>query len=245
MEDTLMDDETFEPFFDEGLITDVIRPIKGGKEASVFLCRAGSSTGTGLLAAKVYRSRDHRSFKNDAVYKEGRVITKRRVRVAVQKKTRFGRGFDEGWWVSREHEALTTLHPAGADVPRPMASSGSAILMEYLGDEDVPAPQLRHVALDGDEAASVFARLMWNVETALARNVVHADLSSFNVLYWEGRATVIDFPQFVDPRTNPNAPDLLRRDIANLCTHFRRYGLERDPEELSQDLWTRFLFAEL
>ena len=49
--------DVLEPFFDEGWITEVIRPVKSGKEATVYLCRAGDRTGEELVAAKVYRSR--------------------------------------------------------------------------------------------------------------------------------------------------------------------------------------------
>lgn len=241
----MYDEDALDPFFAEGLLTDVMGMIKSGKEAAVWLCRGATSTGSPLVAAKIYRSRFRRNFKNDAVYKEGRVISKRRIRVAVEKKTRFGRDLEDGWWVSRESEALTTLHAAGADVPRPIAASGTAVLMEYIGNEDDAAPQLLRVSLDAAEAQRVFDRLLWNVELWLSRDVVHADLSAYNILYWEDRAIVIDFPQSVDARTNPNARELLARDLAHLCRHFARYGVEEDAADLTEDLWSRYAYARL
>jgi RIO kinase 1 len=86
---------------------------------------------------------------------------------------------------------------------------------------------------------------MWNVEMALRRNLIHADLSPFNVLWWEGRATIIDLPQAVDPRSNPNASQLLARDLSNICRHFHRYGVRADPDEITRGLWMGFLFADL
>ena len=83
------------------------------------------------------------------------------------------------------------------------------------------------------------------VELWLTRNVVHADLSAFNVLYWEGEVTTIDFPQFVDPRTNRNAYDLLTRDVENLGGYFERFGVRTNARNVAADLWTRFIFAEL
>lgn len=242
---TETEETALEPFVDDGLITQVLQVVKGGKEATVYLCQAGQSTGLDLLVAKVYRPRDHRNFRKDAVYKAGRVIKDTRARRAMERKTRFGREADEGWWVSREHEVLTLLHEAGADVPRPLGCSGSALLMEYLGDRTSPAPQLRQVAPSREEARTLFDRLMWNVELALAHNLIHADLSPYNVLYWEGRATIIDLPQAVDPRTNPNALDLLGRDVGNLCRYFTRFGIDRDPTAITRGLWTGFLFADL
>lgn len=239
------DEETLDPFFAEGLVTEVMRTIKSGKEAAVWLCRGGPAAGSPLVAAKVYRSRHRRNFKNDAIYKEGRVIQKRRIRVAVEKKTRFGRELEDGWWVNRESEALTTLHAAGADVPRPIAASGAAVLMEYIGDAKEAAPQLLRVSLDTEEAQRAFDRLLWNLELWLSRDVVHADLSAYNILYWEDRAIVIDFPQSIDARTNPNARELLARDLTHLCRHFARYGVEENAADLTEDLWSRYAYARL
>jgi len=237
--------EAFDHFFSEGYVTDLVRPLKSGKEAEVILCRANPATGAELLALKMYRPRDRRAFRNDHLYKAGRVILNGHDRRAVAKKTRHGRAFDEAWWTFHEWEALQTLHEAGADVPRPVAASEGALLMEYVGDEASAAPQLRQVTLSPSEAKPVLDRLLWNVELALRHNVVHADLSAFNVLWWEGRPTIIDLPQAVDPRSNPNASELLSRDVANICTYFERYGLRSRPEELARGLWMGFLFADL
>ena len=117
--------------------------------------------------------------------------------------------------------------------------------MEYIGDEWSAAPQLHRVELTPSEARATFDRLMWNVEMALRRNLIHADLSPFNVLWWEGRATIIDLPQAVDPRSNPNASALLSRDVANICRHFHRYGVQADPDRVTRGLWMGFLFADL
>jgi RIO kinase 1 len=235
----------FDELYSEGLVTDVLGPIKSGKEASVHLCRAGHRLGGGLLAAKVFHPRQSRNFKNDAIYKDGRVILNARTRRAVANKTSFGREADEFYWVAREWEAIELVHTAGADVPKPIHQSGKVILMEYLGNEDQSAPQLRDVPLDPTLARSLFDRLMWNVELFLVHNLIHADLSAYNILYWDGRASIIDFPQAVDARTNRNSRDLLGRDIENLCRHFGRHGVRADPGKAAQDLWNRFIFAKL
>src|SRR5260370_31846427 len=75
-------------FFAQGLITEVLYTVKSGKEATVYCCQAHPSTGAKLLAAKVYRPRNHRSFKNDAVYPEARGILERHVRPALDNKSR-------------------------------------------------------------------------------------------------------------------------------------------------------------
>lgn len=238
-------DGWFDDLYSEGLLADVIRPIKSGKEASVFLCRAGGQAGGGLIAAKVFHPRQARNFKNDSVYKAGRVIVNTRTRRAVRKKTSFGKQVDHGFWVYQEWEALRLLHSVGVDVPRPVHLGGPVILMEYVGDEAASAPQLREVTLGGEEARPLFDRLLWNVRRMLRNNLVHADLSPYNVLYWEGTLRIIDFPQAVDARTNRNARDLLDRDLGNVCRYFGRYGVHEDGGRIAEDLWNRFLFARL
>ena len=240
-----IDVPSLEGFYAEGLITEVVGRLKSGKEATVYCCRAHPATGAALLAAKVYRPLAHRAFKNDAVYQQGRVILDARTRRAYRKKTRRGRTAQFGLWTSHEFETLRALHAAGADVPRPLARSGPAILMDYVGDGSGPAPVLDGVHLSSDEAAVLFGQVMRNVELFLACNVIHADLSGFNILYRPGRVTIIDFPQAVDPRFNPSALPLLTRDIHNVCAYFGRYGVEADPQRLAKHLWARFLRAEL
>ncbi len=132
-----------------------------------------------------------------------------------------------------------------ADIPRPMARSDSAILMEYLGDRRGPALALQNVELSHNEVYPIFEQLMRNVELWLTNNYIHADLSAYNVLYWQGQISIIDFPQAIDPRFNPNALDLLTRDIENICHYIARYGLERDGYRIARRLWQRFKNAEL
>jgi RIO kinase 1 len=86
----------------------------------------------------------------------------------------------------------------------------------------------------------MFDRLLWHVELMLSHNRVHGDLSAYNVLYWQERAIVIDFPQAVVATSNPHALRLLQRDIERLCQYFSRYGVEADSRALARDLWSRF-----
>lgn len=140
---------------------------------------------------------------------------------------------------------MQALYKAGADIPRPLARSSSTILMEYLGDLQQAAPPLQSVELFRNEAYSVFDRLMRNIELWLANNYVHADLSAYNVLYWQNQVRIIDFPQAVDPRFNPHARTLLARDIDNICRYVARYGLQRDSRAIADRLWRRFKNSEL
>jgi RIO kinase 1 len=233
------------PFLADGLITEVIRTEKSGKEGTVYCCRADPSTGYEFLAAKVYRPRTRRAFKNDAVYNEGRVILNKRDARAVARKSDWGRETKFGIWIRHEFETLTNLHALGSDVPKPLRMASSAILMEYVGNAEVAAPKLREVVLEPDEVRPLFNRMMQNIELWLAHDLVHGDLSAYNVLYWNGAITVIDFPQAVDPRANPSALDLLQRDVDNICHYWAAYGVRTDPSRIARHLWHRFLRSEL
>jgi RIO kinase 1 len=234
-------------FLDEGLISQVIRPLRSGKEASVYLCRAvESNTGHRLLAAKVYHPSERRNFHDRAVYEEGQRMGKHRERRAIANHTRFGKQAEQGFWVYHEHAVLTSLSAAGAPVPRPVALGGNAILMEFIaGPDGEAAPQLRHVVLDRREAEALLGSLIRTMTTFLRHNVVHADLSAYNVLYDGERATIIDLPQAVDPRANRSARELLGRDVRNVVNHLTRFGVVADAERIAEDLWTGFLFADL
>ena len=242
-----MHDEAIEHFLDEGLIERVIRPIKSGKEASVHLCRANPrTTGETLAALKVYHPLDRRDFRDESLYRDGEWIKERRIRAALAKKTAFGREVQGFLWVHREWETLTVLSNAGAPVPRPIESTERAILMTYIGDEDVAAPQLhRHRPRDRAEAEDLLDEILRAVERMLFHNVVHGDLSPFNVLVWEGRICVIDLPQAVDPRRNRHAESLLVRDVRRICDHFAGHGVTRDADRFATDLWTAWTFADL
>jgi RIO kinase 1 len=246
----LDDDEvggtSLDHFLAEGLITDVVRIVKTGKEASVHLCRGNrSTTGEDLVAVKLYHPLDRRDFRDESIYRDGEWIEERRIRAALEKKTRFGRQVQGGLWVSREWETLRTLSEAGVPVPRPIASTDDAILMGYVGDLELAAPQLRSVRPDAVEARGLFEQVLRAIERMLYVNVIHGDLSAYNLLLWDGRVTVIDLPQAIDPRKNRHAHALLERDVRRICEHFERLGVRSSPGRLAADLWTAWQFADL
>ena len=239
--------EQLEHFFDEGLIESVIRPIKSGKEASVHLCRGNPrTTGEDLLALKLYHPLDRRDFRDESMYRDGEWIKERRVRVALEKKTTFGREVQGMIWVDREWETLGALSEGGAPVPRPIERTGDAILMTYFGDEHLAAPQLRsYRPSDPEETRAIVDQVLDAIQRMLFLNVVHGDLSPYNLLIWNGVVTVIDVPQAVDPRKNRHALSFLQRDIERICAWADRHGAPTPAGRLAADYWTSWEFADL
>lgn len=241
--------ESVGPFYRDQIVTDVTRLVKGGKEANVYACTGHPATGVDLIAAKLYRPRELRHLKNDAVYKAGRQlrdadgkeIKGRRVKLALSKKTSYGKSVDIQWWIGNEYRTQTQLFEAGADVPKPIAHQGNTVLMAYIGDEYGPAPTLSEVRLPREEAAPLFKRIMDNVALMLDNHLVHGDLSAYNILYWDGAVHLIDFPQMVEARHNPHAYELLERDITRVCDYFAGYGLKNNPVALARSLWDPYM----
>jgi RIO kinase 1 len=239
---------SLEAFYNQNIITDVLRKDKGGKEANVYCCPAGPSTGFELLAAKIYRPSMFRNLRNDARYRQGRAVRDEDGKVtrasremrAIQNNTRFGKVLRQSSWQANEYQILQVLHQAGADVPEPIASGHEAILMEYIGDIHTSAPNLNQVSLSRVEAQQLFDRLVENLALMLACHCIHADFSAYNVLYWQGRAMIIDFPQAVDPRRNPDGVPLFTRDVQRLCQYFARYAITPNPLILANDLWSQY-----
>ncbi len=238
-------DDPLQPFLDEGWIRNVLHVVKSGKEATVYCCEASAASRVELLAAKVYRSRNNRGFKNDAIYQEGRMVLDAHERRAVKNKSRKGREVQAGEWINHEWETLRALHAAGAAVPRPYALRGDALLMEYVGDRDSAAPPLHRVNLEPHDARELFAMAMAQIALWLTHNRVHADLSPYNVLVTQGRLVFIDFPQAVDPRSNLNALALLERDVENLCRYWDRLGVRADARRISRAMWSRYIRGDL
>ena len=239
-------------FYDQDLIADVLYVARSGKEATVYCCTAHPSTGLEYLAAKVYRPRMFRSLSNDAIYrqgreqrdKDGRVRRGKRQRGSL-KETERGRAAQISSWIGYEFATQRLLYEAGADVPRPLAQIGNAVLMAFVGDDEQPAARLSEIDVERAEAQPLFDGLMRNVELALACDRIHGDLSAYNVLYWQGAVTIIDFAQAVDPRYDDGLYALLERDIDRLYRYFARYGAVADPGALAADMWTRYLCGEL
>ena len=229
-------------------IDDILRVVKGGKEASVYLCQGNATTGQEFIAAKIYRPRKFRSLKNDWLYREGRAdldesgnqITNRGLLHAMQKRTEFGRQLLHSSWLEHEFATMKLLYAAGMDIPQPFAAHDNAILMQYFGDELMGAPTLNDVDLDRSEARVLYERVEHNIEVMLAQGRVHGDLSAYNILYWDGEIALIDFPQAIQPEVNRSAYRIFERDVIRVCEYFQRQGVRTQARQLAARLWEKY-----
>jgi RIO kinase 1 len=163
---------------------------------------------------------------------------------AIGKKTRFGTQVMQTSWLMHEYQTMEQLYQAGGTVPRPIAVSDNAILMGYCGEAGWGAPTLNQVDLDPSEAVTLYQEVLSNVELMLQYGMIHGDLSAYNILYWAGEITIIDFPQTTDSLTNNNAYAILERDIARVCEYFAQQGVQREPAAITDDLWHRYVMPD-
>ncbi len=193
----------------------VVRRLKSGKEADVWLVRASGR----LCTLKVYSGSYLRSRSQ---YTEGQWINEASLRKAVRQKTKVGKDLQQKLWTKREYYLLKKLHEQDAHVPQAYAHTDEAILMEYIGDENAAAPRLIDVSLNQEAKKSARKTIEHDLQILLRNGVVHADLSAYNILWWNGQPWIIDFPQAVDVRHNPNWKALYERDVTNVRKYFER-----------------------
>ena len=220
--------------YPEWLVTDLaavdteLGILKTGKEADVFLLRRGipGTDRSCLLAAKRYRSTDHRMFHRDADYLEGRRTRYTRENRAVATRTAFGRQLIAGQWAGAEFAALARLSTAGIPVPYPVQILGTELLLEFIGSPDgTAAPRLAETRPDPASLTDLWHQLV-DALVALARDgLAHGDLSAYNVLVHEGRLVMIDLPQVVDVIANVRGAFFLTRDAENIGRWFGQHGL--------------------
>jgi RIO kinase 1 len=202
--------------------------VKTGKEADVFLLRRGvpGTDRSCLLAAKRYRSAEHRLFHRDSEYLEGRRVRESRASRAMANRTSVGREMIAVQWANAEFAALCQFHLAGVPVPYPVQVLGTEVLLEFIGEPDgTAAPRLAESDLRGRDLTGLWQQLVQSM-TVLARlGLAHGDLSAYNLLVHHGRLIIIDTPQVVDVIVNPRGAEFLDRDAANVAKWFTARGL--------------------
>jgi RIO kinase 1 len=230
------------PLIDDGIIDEVVRSLKSGKEATVYLVRAGGA----LCCAKVYRDMGQRSFQKRSRYQEGRKVRGSRERRAMEKSTRYGRKEQEEHWKNAEVDALFQFSSLGLRVPKPHGYFYDVLLMALVTDADGdPAPRLGDVTLSAELAREYHEILIRQIAGMLSVGLIHGDLSEFNVLVSPDGPVIIDFPQVVNAAGNNAAFEMLERDANNIRGTLGRFAPELLETRYAAEMWALFKEGEL
>ncbi len=218
----------------DGLIDEVLRPLKSGKEAAVYVVRSEGE----IRCAKVYKDASQRSFQQQTVYQEGRKVRNSRQARAMQKGSRFGEKQQEAAWQNAEVEALYQLAAVGVRVPKPYNFIEGVLLMELVTDANGnAAPRLNDLDLSREQALEYHAILIKEVVRMLCAGLVHGDLSEYNILIDTHGPVVIDLPQAVNAAANNNAAQMLERDVNNLANYFGQFASELLTTQYGKEIW--------
>jgi RIO kinase 1 len=216
-----------------GFLDELISGIKTGKEGSVFLGRNSE----GFVAVKVYTDLRVRSFKRDETYRQGRFIGDSRIEKAIEQGSQKGLDAHQILWVQEEFRQMKYLYESGVTVPKAIAVNGITIIMEFIGDEaGQPAPRISDLKMEKDDAQEAFQQSVQNLIQIVRAGRVHGDYSTFNILWHNEKAVVIDFPQVIEFKNNPNANTFLERDVHSLCKSFRKQGVQADEGKILREI---------
>ena len=227
---------------DDGVIDEVLRPLKSGKEAAVYVVRSGDE----IRCAKVYKDMAQRSFQQRVQYQEGRKVRGSREARAIGKASKYGRRQQETAWKNTEVDALYQLRDAGVRVPEPHGYFHGVLVMELVVDADGhSAPRLGEVELSHDQARGFHRFLVRQVVRMLCVGLIHGDLSEYNVLVAPDGPVIIDLPQVVSAAGNNAARAMLLRDVNNLTASLGRWAPELLDTWYAEEMWALFEAGEL
>ena len=231
-----------QPLVDDGMVDTVVRKLKSGKEASVYIVSCGGQ----LRCAKVYKEAEQRGFRQLARYQEGRKTRNSRDARALGKRGSHGRRVQEAEWKNAEVEALYRLANAGVRVPVPHLVHEGVLLMELVLDAaGDPAPRLNDVSFTAAQALEWHGFMMGQIVRMLSAGLIHGDLSEFNVLLDGKGPVIIDLPQAVHAASNNNSFAMLERDVNNMREAFGRASAELLETEYAREIWGLYESGDL
>jgi len=194
-----------------GILYEVHGVVNAGKEARVYW---GKNKEGKDLAVKIYLTTSAEFKKGMLKYIEGDYRFK-----GVKHDTR-SLIFT---WAQKEFRNLEQASRAKVRVPNPIAVKNNVLVMEFIGKDGVNAASLKEQAPSDPE--KVYEVLLTYVERLYRKaDLVHGDLSEYNIMMWKGKPVIFDVAQAV-PTSHSMAEFFLRRDLANVNRFFSRLGV--------------------
>ena len=194
--------------------------ISIGKEANIF----SAANGDEEVILKIYRVQSCNFNKMyDYLKQDSRVvgIKKQRRKVIYA-------------WTRREYRNLMRARDLGVNVPTPIEVIDNILVLEFIGEKESPAPQLKDLnfkALGLKKTQKLFKDIVAFMRKLHKGGLVHGDLSSFNILYHNEKPVFIDFSQSTINKNN-HYDELLERDLRNISTFFQKKGIDIDEKRM-------------
>lgn len=193
-------------------------PLFIGKEANVFTAKKGEKK----VIVKIYRletcdfNKMYDYIKEDPRYSN---LKGKRRKIIFS-------------WAQREFRNLLKAREEGVRVPTPYAFKNNILVMEFIGEEEA-SPKIKDSYIDDPQV--FFDDIIDNVRKLYKAGLVHADLSSFNILNYKGKPVLIDFSQ-ASPLIISRTKEFLERDIRNVVNFFKKIGLNVDENKVMQSI---------
>ncbi len=206
-------------FFAKGIIASMQFIIARGKEADVYLADAGEKVEKDFVALKIFRLENSR-FRNRVKYITG--------------DPRFGKVKGNIYaivneWCKKEYGNLIVAEAAGIHAPKPYYFYGNVLALEFIGKDGYPSKPMRNEPLS--EPGKVLDTILEDTKKLYQNELVHADLSEYNILMLDGVPYMIDFGQAVHIK-HPDSMKFLERDVANILFYFsKKYDIKRDAKK--------------
>jgi RIO kinase 1 len=202
-------------FLNSGVLYEIHGVVNAGKEARVYW---GKNKEEKELAVKIYLTASAEFKKGMLKYIEGDYRFK-----GVKRDTRsliFA-------WAQKEFTNLEQASRAKVRVPKPIAVKNNVLVMEFIGENGVNAPSLKEQP--PDDADKVYEVLLTYVKRLYRKaDLVHGDLSEYNIMMWKDKPVIFDVAQAV-PTSHPMAEFFLRRDLTNVNRFFSRLNVKILP----------------
>lgn len=219
-----------------GVLTEIHGCISTGKEANVYYAiggglRACSNTYSTAMTDQQLQELPEQVELAVKVYKTSILVFKDRERY-VEGEFRYRRGYCKHnprkmvqVWAEKEVRNLNRLQMAGIPSPKPVIMRSHVLVMQFLGKDGWPAPRLKDATLTESKLQEAYDQCIRMMRTMYHQcKLVHADLSEYNMLYFQGKLWIIDVSQSVE-HDHPHALDFLRMDCTNINDYFSKKGV--------------------
>ncbi|KAM8822061.1 serine/threonine-protein kinase RIO3 [Synchiropus picturatus] len=203
-----------------GVLDNINGCISTGKESVVFHADGGSLDQQPVPAEvvlKVFKTTLNEFKNRDRYIKDDYRFRERFSKLNPRKVIRL--------WAEKEMHNLSRMQKAQIPCPQVVLLKKHILVMSFIGKDHVPAPKLKDAVLDQEQLKSAAFQVLHVMQQLYQEcNLVHADLSEYNMLWHEGKVWLIDVSQSVEP-THPHGLEFLFRDCRNVSTFFQKRGV--------------------